>query len=76
MTDVGIPTDLLEGLEGALSVWFVEDGDKVSEGDVLCELMVEKAAFEISAPAAGTIRLLVQPETPVRGGAVIARIVV
>lgn len=74
MADVVIPADLLEGLEGAVSVWFVEDGDKVSAGDVLCELMVEKAAFEISSPAAGTITLLVQPETPVRGGVVIARI--
>ena len=75
MTDVLVPTDLWDGnLEGAVSVWLVEGGGRVSEGDVLCEVAVEKSAFEITAPAAGRITLLVAPETPVRGGTVIARI--
>ena len=75
MTDVLVPTDLWDGnLEGAVTVWFVEQGDHVSEGDVLCEMAVEKSAFEITAPATGKITLLVAPEAPVRGGTVIAQI--
>jgi pyruvate/2-oxoglutarate dehydrogenase complex dihydrolipoamide acyltransferase (E2) component len=75
MTDVTVPLDLWEDdLEGALTVWLVEDGDIVEQGDVLCELTVEKASLEVTAPAPGRIALLVQIETPVKRGAVIARI--
>jgi len=74
-TDVIVPPDLWdEDLEGSLAVWLVENGDVVSKGDVLCELMVEKATFELASPAAGKISLLVQPETPLKKGSVIARI--
>lgn len=75
MTDVIVPKDLWEeDVEGAVSVWFVEPGDAVTEGDVLCEIMAEKVTFEITAPASGAIELLVEPETPINRGDVIARI--
>ena len=74
-TDVIVPPDLWdEDLEGSLALWLVENGDVVSKGDVLCELMVEKATLELASPAAGKISLLVQPETPLKKGSVIARI--
>jgi pyruvate/2-oxoglutarate dehydrogenase complex dihydrolipoamide acyltransferase (E2) component len=74
-TDVRVPPDLWgEDLEGALSLWLVENGDVVSTGDVLCEVMVEKVTLEVVSPAAGKITLLVQPDTPVSKGSVIARI--
>lgn len=75
MTDVIVPADLWEeDVEGALSVWFVETGDVVARGDVLCELMAEKVTFEVTATADGEITLLVEPETAVQRGGVIARI--
>lgn len=75
MTDVTVPNDLWEDdSEGAVSVWFVEEGDSVAAGDILCELMVEKSTFEIAAPAAGMVNLLVAAEEPVAKGAAIARI--
>jgi len=75
MTDVIIPADLWdEDIEGAVSVWFFENGDSVSEGDTLCEVMAEKASFEIVAPASGTLSLLVEAEQPASKGDVIARI--
>ncbi|HEX7710746.1 MAG TPA: lipoyl domain-containing protein [Sphingomonadaceae bacterium] len=75
MTNVTIPTDLwAEDIESVVSLWFFEDGDGVSEGDTLCEVMAEKATFEIAAPASGTLTVLVQPEVPVNKGDVIARI--
>lgn len=75
MTDVIVPADLWdEEIEGALSVWFVENGDKVAQGDLLCEVMAEKVTFEIVSPANGVITLLVEPETPIEPGDAIARI--
>ena len=74
-TDVTVPTDLWqEDTDGALTVWLVEPGDLVAKGEVLCEVAVEKATFEVFSPVAGNITLLVQPETPVRKGGIIARI--
>ena len=75
MTNVIVPVDLWdEDIEGALSVWLVENGDVVSQGDVLCEVMVEKSTVEVISPAAGKITLLVKSETPVKKGGVIASI--
>jgi pyruvate/2-oxoglutarate dehydrogenase complex dihydrolipoamide acyltransferase (E2) component len=75
MTNVIVPVDLWdEDIEGALSVWLVENGDVVSQGDVLCEVMVEKSTVEVTSPATGKITLLVQAETPVKKGGVIASI--
>jgi pyruvate/2-oxoglutarate dehydrogenase complex dihydrolipoamide acyltransferase (E2) component len=75
MADVTIPEDLWdEDLEGAISVWFFEDGDGVNEGDTLCEVMVEKSTFEILAPASGTLTIAIEVEVPLNKGDTIARI--
>jgi len=75
MSNVIIPANLWEeDLEGAVSIWFFEEGDNVSEGDTLCEIMVEKSTFEVEAPAAGVLRILVQVEVPVKKGDAIAHI--
>ena len=55
-------------------MWFFEDGDSVSEGDTLCEVMVEKSTFEIEAPASGMLTIAVQAEVPLNKGDTIARI--
>jgi pyruvate/2-oxoglutarate dehydrogenase complex dihydrolipoamide acyltransferase (E2) component len=73
--DVKIPSEILEdGAEGAISVWFFKNGESVNEGDVLAEVMNEKAATELVAPASGRLAILVAAEAPLRGGQVVARI--
>ena len=42
--------------EGVLANWFVNEGAAVREGQVLGELMVEKATTEITAPQDGVIQ--------------------
>jgi pyruvate/2-oxoglutarate dehydrogenase complex dihydrolipoamide acyltransferase (E2) component len=75
MTDVSIPEEIVgEGAEGAISLWLFQDGETVAAGDVLAEVMNEKAAAELVAPASGRLTILVPPETPVRKGQIVARI--
>lgn len=75
MTDVSIPAGLWnESDEAAISAWLYSDGDAVSEGSVIAEIMVEKSSFELVAPASGTLHILVGAEVPVRAGEVAARI--
>ncbi len=75
MTDVRIPEEIVgQGAEGAISVWLFKDGETVTEGDVLAEVMNEKAASELLSPASGRLTILVEAETPVRMGQVVARI--
>lgn len=75
MADVNIPLDLWnDDMEGAVSVWFFEEGDRVTEGDALCEVMVEKSTFEIAAPASGVLAIVALVEEPVSRGDLIARI--
>ena len=48
--------DLGEGMvEAEVVAWRVKPGDEVSEDDVLCEVMTEKAAVEVPAPVSGKI---------------------
>jgi pyruvate dehydrogenase E2 component (dihydrolipoamide acetyltransferase) len=54
--------DIGEGIaEGEIVKWFVNEGDEVSEDDVLCEVQNDKAVVEIPAPVDGTVKeILVQ----------------
>lgn len=53
-TAISVPDDLWEGdNEGVITAWLVDDGSRVSQGDLIAEVMVEKAQYEIEAPAAG-----------------------
>lgn len=75
MNDVIIARDWWEDdSDGAISAWFVENGDKVDAGAVIAEVMNEKVSFELTAPAAGTITILVPAEDPVQRGQIVARI--
>jgi pyruvate/2-oxoglutarate dehydrogenase complex dihydrolipoamide acyltransferase (E2) component len=76
VTDVRFPqlsTDQPDA-EGVLATWFVSDGDQVASGQLLGEVMVDKASGDVVAPAAGRIRLLVAEEQATRQGVVIARV--
>ena len=63
-----------KGLEGVIVNWFFEEGAKVAAGTVIAEGMVEKANFEIRAPASGVLRAPVPVNTPVLPGRTIAEI--
>ena len=41
--------------ECIVSAWFKTPGDAVAEGEVLVEVETDKASFEVTAPAAGTL---------------------
>jgi len=45
--------------EGNLSKWLVKEGDKVSAGDVLCEIETDKATMEVESVDEGTVAKLV-----------------
>ena len=76
MTDVRIPDDLWDDdSEGAISAWLYDDGDRVEKGAVIAEVMNEKVASELLAPASGALAILSPAEDPVRKGQVVGRIV-
>lgn len=41
--------------EGEVSEWFVQPGDTISEGDVICEVLTDKVDMEVESPASGTL---------------------
>jgi pyruvate/2-oxoglutarate dehydrogenase complex dihydrolipoamide acyltransferase (E2) component len=56
-------TDVEEGTEALLDEWLVKPGDTAAAGQVVANVMVVKTAFEVVAPAAGTIaKLLVEAQ--------------
>lgn len=72
-TPITVPTDLWEGDgEGVITAWLVEDGSQVSQGDLVAEVMVEKAQYEIEAPTAGRLTIAKQEDEVVGKGATIA----
>jgi pyruvate dehydrogenase E2 component (dihydrolipoamide acetyltransferase) len=38
-----------------INEWLVEEGDTVTEGQPICDIETDKAAFEVEAPASGTV---------------------
>ena len=75
MTAVTIPDDFWDDdSEGSISAWFFADGDEVKAGDLIAEVMNEKVASELLAPASGILRVLVEAEVPVSKGQTVAQI--
>lgn len=60
--------------EGVLATWYVSDGDQVAEGDLIADVAVDKVDMEVTAPAAGTVRLLVAEGETAKQGTPIARL--
>lgn len=61
--------------EGYIANWFVRSGDAVRAGQVLGELMVEKANVEIIAPQDGVVQqVFIKRGDMVKPGAVVAEI--
>lgn len=73
--DIIIPSDLWEDdAVGVISSWLYDDGDTVSKGEVIVEIMVEKVVYELEAQASGKLVQLVDAEAEVAEGAIIGRI--
>ncbi|QDI90650.1 2-oxo acid dehydrogenase subunit E2 [Salicibibacter halophilus] len=68
--------DIGEGIhEGEIVSWFVKEGDKVEEDDVLVEVQNDKSVVEIPSPVDGTILdVKVEENTTVTVGDVIVTI--
>jgi pyruvate/2-oxoglutarate dehydrogenase complex dihydrolipoamide acyltransferase (E2) component len=60
MVDVVVPEEAAdESNPASVTHWFFEDGATVNDGDLICELMVEKVAIEVRAPSSGRLKILV-----------------
>jgi 2-oxoglutarate dehydrogenase E2 component (dihydrolipoamide succinyltransferase) len=44
-----------EASEATVSFWYFDAGERVGEGDDMVELLTDKAAFNVPAPASGTL---------------------
>ncbi|MEM8562196.1 MAG: lipoyl domain-containing protein [Pseudomonadota bacterium] len=76
MTDITVAADLWEeDVQGVLLTWLFDDGDLVDAGDMVAEVMVDKAQFEIPSPGSGTLHIIKAVDDPVDRGEVIARVV-
>lgn len=60
--------------EATLVEWLVEDGDTVTEGDVICHIETDKVDQEVEAPASGTISLTGEPGEVYQIGDLLAEI--
>lgn len=52
--------------EGMVASWLVSEGDEVKQGDVICEIEIEKLTNEMESPAEGVVRKIVCPEGEIR----------
>ncbi|GGY01578.1 hypothetical protein GCM10007160_31880 [Litchfieldella qijiaojingensis] len=70
---ITVPDDLWEGdSEGVITAWLVNDGAEVAQGDLVAEVMVEKAQYEIEAPSTGVLSITKQEDEVVEKGETIA----
>lgn len=75
MTDITVPQDMWEDdSQAVVTAWLVDDGAQVQEGDLLAEIMVAKAQYEITAAAAGKVSISKQIDDVVSKGDVIGTI--
>jgi len=72
-TPIRMPNLGAEASEGRVASWLKAVGDAVVEGEVIAEIETDKAAVELEAPAAGTLReILVPAGTDAAVGALLA----
>ena len=43
------------GSQARVAEWHFDEGDRVEEGEILCEVMGELASLEVRAPCSGTL---------------------
>ena len=58
--------------EGKLAKWFKKTGDKINEGDILCEVESDKTTMEIPSTTDGILKeIVVQENETVAVGAIL-----
>ena len=62
ITYVTVPQGFENMEEATIGAWLKKEGDSVSQGDALCELITEKTTFELEAEGEGVLRLILAPE--------------
>jgi 2-oxoglutarate dehydrogenase E2 component (dihydrolipoamide succinyltransferase) len=60
--------------EVTIGPWQKKDGDQVQQDEVLCEIESDKATFELTAEASGTLRIVAKQGETLAIGALICRI--
>jgi len=58
-TEILLPKLDYSMTEGEVVEWLVNDGDTVTEGQLILVLEAEKAANELEAPAAGKLKVII-----------------
>jgi pyruvate/2-oxoglutarate dehydrogenase complex dihydrolipoamide acyltransferase (E2) component len=71
-TELRLPKIGMAMTEATVAEWLVDDGAVVEEGQEVATIETDKVDTDIEAPAAGTIRILVQAGETVDVGAVLA----
>jgi pyruvate/2-oxoglutarate dehydrogenase complex dihydrolipoamide acyltransferase (E2) component len=75
IVDMTLPRWGASMADGTITRWLKTVGERVEEGEVVCEVETEKVNAEVEAPATGTLReILVDPGATVDVGTPIARI--
>ena len=72
--DITVGPEWSGGDEGVVVCWLFNDGASVSEGEVIVEVMLEKVQMEVTAPASGTLRLLVPADEVISNDTVLGTI--
>jgi pyruvate dehydrogenase E2 component (dihydrolipoamide acetyltransferase) len=62
MTPVEMPKANENLTEATLNMWRVKEGDRVERDSELCEIITDKATFQMPSPCAGTVLKLLAPE--------------
>ncbi|HEY3323384.1 MAG TPA: biotin/lipoyl-containing protein [Planctomycetota bacterium] len=65
MTNVEMPKANENMTEATLERWLVKEGQPVAKDQGLCEIITDKAKFEMPSPAAGQILKILGPERAV-----------
>ena len=72
--EMKIPTVGESITEVTLSEWMKADGDQVEMDEVIAEIESDKATFELTAEAAGTLRIVAEAGTTLEVGALACKI--
>ncbi len=76
MNDICVPEGQWEpDQEAALSTWLYTAGETVTAGVTVCEIMVEKTSFEVTAPESGVLNIAAAEDDVVTPGQVIGTII-
>lgn len=73
VTRLVVPDLGIDGVPLAVSLWLVQEGDVVQEGDRVVELLAGGITIDLVAPASGRLaRQLVEEDEQVAAGTVLA----